>query len=105
MSAARHPPGPTPVPARMARQRAAIGCSDKIVADLDAVLRGVGDLDDRAGVLAVTVALREIGEEPGMLRRPFRRGHDAHHGPVYLTHIGIRTVDDRNLVGVEDDAR
>src|SRR2546422_269910 len=69
---------------RMARQRAAIGCSDKVIADVDAVLDGVGDLHDRAGMTAFGILLREVGEEPvghgddlgidGQLARPQRLG-------------------------------
>src|SRR5438445_11271290 len=48
---------------RTSRQRAAMGWSDKIVADVDAVLRGVGDFDDGAREVALLITLREIGEE------------------------------------------
>src|SRR3989454_1102999 len=72
MSAARR----VPAFPRMARQRAAIGCSDKVVADVDAVLYGVRDLHDRAGMIAFGVALREVGEESGVLHPAFgREGH------------------------------
>src|SRR6266487_4530419 len=77
MSAARHPPrppAPRPAVARMARQRAAIGCSDKIVADVDGVLSGGGDLDARA----VAVALRSALHGPGFLAVLAQR--DAHDG-------------------------
>src|SRR5205809_6749049 len=70
MSAARR----VPAFPRMARQRAAIGCSDKVVADVDAVLYGVRDLHDRAGMIAFGVALREVGEESGVLHPAFGRG-------------------------------
>src|SRR5216117_4075605 len=53
ISAARPAPAGAPLPPlpppRMARQRAAIGCSDKVVADVDAVLGRIGDLHDGAG--------------------------------------------------------
>src|SRR3989449_5277100 len=47
---------------RTSRQRAAMGWSDKMVADVDAVLRGVGDLDDGAREVALLITVREIGE-------------------------------------------
>src|SRR5207249_7658544 len=97
-------PPPRPAPARMARQRAAIGCSDKIVADVDAVLHRVGDLDDRAGEVALRIALREVREEPGVVQRALGRRHDAHDGPVHVADVGVGAVDDRDLVGIEDDA-
>src|SRR5439155_25985542 len=75
MSAARC----VPALPRMARQRAAIGCSDKVVADVDPVLDGVGDFHDRAGMIAGGTELREIGEESGALHPALGRGHDADH--------------------------
>src|SRR5688572_20920132 len=36
--------------------------SHKVIADFDAELFGVGDLDDRTGEVAVLVALRQVGE-------------------------------------------
>src|SRR2546422_8709554 len=82
MSAARRAVPASPPPVRMDRQRAAIGCSDKVVADVDAVFDGVSDLDDRAGEVALAVLLRQIREKPGMLQRAVGRGHDAYDRPV-----------------------
>src|SRR5436309_13624123 len=73
MSAARR----VPAFPRMDRQRAAIGCSDKVVADVDTVFDGVGDFHDRAGMIAFEIFLREVGEVSGMLHTAFGRGHDA----------------------------
>src|SRR5882672_3236049 len=101
MSAARG----VPALPRMARHRAAIGCSDKVVADVDAVFSGVGDLHDRTGMVAFGIALREIGEESGLLHAAFGRGHDADHGPMHMGDVRIGTVHERHLVRVEDDAR
>src|SRR6266852_1457720 len=94
--------GMSAVPAfpRMARQRAAIGCSDKVVADVDAVFDGVGDLHDRAGMMAFGIALREIGEESGVLHPAVRRGHDTDHRPMHMGDVRIGTVHQRQLVGV-----
>src|SRR5260370_21962195 len=80
-AARRRPAGSTPTP--RARQRAAIGCSDKVVADRNAVLHGVGHLDDRPGVAPVGVLLREIGQEPRLLRRPLGLLHHPHHDAVH----------------------
>src|SRR2546430_17133233 len=91
-------------PARRVRQRAAIGCSDKVIADVDAVLGRIGDLDDGAGEVALRIALRQVGEEPGLVRRPLGRRHDAYHGTVDVGDVRIGAVDDGDLVGVEDDA-
>src|SRR5437660_8171074 len=77
-SAARHPAGdgypavrygisaarPAP-PARSACHRRAIGWSDKVVADLDPVLLRVGDLDDGPRIVALLIALGQVGEESG----------------------------------------
>src|SRR6266550_2276245 len=71
------------------RQRAAIGCSDKIVADVDAVFLGVGDLDDGARVVALGVAVREVRERAGVLHGAFGRRRDPHDRAVYLAHIGL----------------
>src|SRR5882762_9532424 len=101
MSAARRAPA---LP-RMARQRAAMGCSDKVVADVDAVFEGVGDLHDRAGMTACGIALREVGKESGVLHPAFGRGHDADHRPMHVGDIRVSAVHERHLVGVEDDAR
>src|SRR5439155_7327301 len=101
MSAARC----VPALPRMARQRAAIGCSDKVVADVDAVFDGVGDLHDRAGMIALGIALREVGEKSGVLHAALGRGHDADDGSVHMGDVRIGTVHERHLVGVEDDAR
>src|SRR3989442_5163009 len=57
---------------RTSRQRAAMGWSDKIVADVDAVFRGVGDFDDGAREVALLITLREIGDEPGLEQRAVR---------------------------------
>src|SRR5437016_12003451 len=91
-------------PARRVRQRAAIGCSDKVIADVDAVLDRIGDLDDGAGEVALRVALRQVGEKPWLGRRPLGRRHDAHHGTVDVGDVRVGAVDDGDLVGVEDDA-
>src|SRR3989475_1726376 len=101
MSAARR----VPAFPRMARQRAAIGCSDKVVADVDAVLYGVRDLHDRAGMIAFGVALREVGEESGVLHPAFGRGHDADDRSMHMGDVRIGAVHERHLVRVEDDAR
>src|SRR3989449_6985566 len=85
MSAARR----VPAFPRMARQRAAIGCSDKVVADVDAVLYGVRDLHDRAGMIAFGVALREVGEESGVLHPAFGRGHDADDRSMHVGDVRI----------------
>src|SRR3977135_471545 len=85
MSAARR----APVSPRMARQRAAIGCSDKVIADVDAVLDGVGDLHDRAGMIAFGVFLREVGEESRVLDPAFGRGHDADPRPMHMGDVRI----------------
>src|SRR2546426_7051099 len=89
---------------RTSRQRAAMGWSDKIVADVDAVFRGVGDFDDGAREVALLITLREIGDEPGLEQRAVRRGHDPHHRPVHVAHVRVGAVDDGHLVGIEDDA-
>src|SRR6266480_2763130 len=101
MSAARRAPA---LP-RMARQRAAMGCSDKVVADVDAVFYGVGDLHDRAGMMAFGIALREVGQESGVLHPALGRGHDADHRSMHVGDVRIGTVHERHLVRVEDDAR
>src|SRR6266550_3050316 len=91
--------------ARTARQRAAIGWSDKVVADLDAVLRRVADLDDGSGEVALFIALREVDHGARVQQRPLGRRHDPHHRPVHRGDIGVRGLHQRHLVGVEDDAR
>src|SRR5438105_229390 len=91
-------------PARRVRQRAAIGCSDKVIADVDAVLGRIGDLYDGAGEVALRVALRQVGEKPRLVRRPLGRRHDADHGTVDVGDVRVGAVDDGDLVGVEDDA-
>src|SRR5437588_12831903 len=63
MSAARR----VPAFPRMARHRAAIGCSDKVGADVDAVFYGVRDLHERAGMIAFGLSLRQVVEEAGVL--------------------------------------
>src|SRR5881628_2319956 len=88
---------PCPAPARMARQRAAMGWSDKVVADVDAVFRGVGDLDDGPREVPLPIALREIGEGPRVLDRALGRRDDADHGTVHLADIGVRAVHDPHL--------
>src|SRR5947199_7803968 len=90
---------------RMARQRAAIGCSDKVVADVDTVLGGVGDLHDRAGMIACGIALCEIGEKSGVLHSALGSGHDADNRSMHMGDVRIGIVDERHLVGVEDDTR
>src|SRR2546427_9963209 len=79
---------------RTSRQRAAMGWSDKMVADVDAVLRGVGDLDDGAREVALLITVREIGEERGLAQRAVRRGHDPHDRPVHVAHVRGGAVDD-----------
>src|SRR2546429_6027171 len=101
MSAARR----VPAFPRMARHRAAIGCSDKVVADVDAVLYGVRDLHDRAGMIAFGIFLREVGEESGVLHPAFGRGHDADDRSMHMGDVRIGAVHERHLVRVEDDAR
>src|SRR6266480_3226342 len=98
------PPLP-PLPPRMARQRAAIGCSDKVVADVDAVLGRIGDLHDGAGKVVRVVALREVDEESRVLHAAVGGGHDAHHRSMHVGDVGVGAVDQRDLVGVEDHAR
>src|SRR5712671_7167256 len=44
------------------RHRAAMALSDKVVADVDTVFDGIGDLDDGAGEGAVRVFFREIDD-------------------------------------------
>src|SRR6266704_392713 len=79
MSAARFP-----VPAfRMARHRATIAWSDKVVADVDAVFDGIGDLDDRAGEGTLGIALGEISQKAGMLQCTVGRGHDPRARPDF----------------------
>src|SRR3989441_534900 len=101
MSAARR----VPALPRMARQRAAIGCSDKVIADVDAVLDGVSDLHDRAGMVAFGILLRKVGEEARVLDPSFGRGHDAHHRAMHMGDVRVGAVHKRYLVRVEDDAR
>src|SRR4029077_6865137 len=63
ISAARRelpPPPLPPAPFPNTRQRAAMGCSDKVVGDVDAVLEGVGDLHDRPWEMTLGVALGEV---------------------------------------------
>src|SRR5438046_5226393 len=98
MSAARRRP-----PARRVRQRAAIGCSDKVIADVDAVLGRIGDLDDGAGEVALRIALRQVGEDCGLVRCPLGRGHDAYDGTVDVGVVRGGDVDDRVLEGTEGD--
>src|SRR5207249_12166847 len=59
MSAARRAPA---LP-RMACQRAAIGCSDHVVADVDPVLDRLGDPHDRAGQTTGVTDQRQSGED------------------------------------------
>src|SRR5205809_6279725 len=70
---------------RTSRQRAAMGWSDKMVADVDAVLRGVGDLDDGAREVALLITVREIGEVGGLAQRAVRRGRDQLDRPALVT--------------------
>src|SRR5438445_6937844 len=79
---------------RTSRQRAAMGWSDKIVADVDAVLRGVGDFDDGAREVALLITLREIGDEPGLEQRAVRRRHDPYRRPVHVAHVRVGAVAD-----------
>src|SRR5229473_3532187 len=95
----------TPAAPRIARQRAAIGCSDKVVGDVDAVLDRVGDLDDGARIVALGILVREIDEHPGMHQPTVGGRDDAHHRTVHVGDVGVRPVHDRHFVGVEDDAR
>src|ERR1041384_3899583 len=90
---------------RTVRHRAAMGRSDKVVADLEAVFDRVGDLDDGAREVALLIALREIGQEAGSEQRAVGGGHDAHYRAVHLADVGIGGVDDRHLIRVENDAR
>src|SRR2546421_2902429 len=85
-------------PARRVRQRAAIGCSDKVIADVDAVLDRIGDLDDGAGEVALRIALRQVGEKPGLVRRPLRRCHDPHHRAVGVSGVRAGAVDNGHLL-------
>src|SRR5438067_10901273 len=52
-------------PARRVRPRAAIGCSDKVIADVDAVRGRIGDLDDGAGEVALRIPLSQAAEASG----------------------------------------
>src|SRR3989454_25900 len=88
-----------------ARHRAAMAFSDKVVADVDAVFNRVGDLDDGAREVAVGVFLREIDDGTGVQEPAVRGCDETHHRPVDVAHIGIRAVHQRDLVGVENDAR
>src|SRR5438552_4229905 len=90
--------------ARTARHRAAIGWSDKVVADLDAVLRRIADLDDRPRELAGFLLLREIDDRARMHQRPVGRRHDPHHGPVHRGDVGVGRLHQGHLVSVENDA-
>src|SRR5437870_982339 len=101
MSAARF----APARPRMARQRAAIGCSDKVVTDVDAVFDGVGDLDDGAGIVALRIALGEIGEEPGVLHAAVGCRHDADDRAMHVCDVRVGAVHERHLIGMDDDAR
>src|SRR5437762_2447105 len=101
MSAARR----VPAFPRMARHRAAIGCSDKVVADVDAVLYGVRDLHDRAGMIAFGIFLREVGEESGVLHPAFGRGHDADHRSMHMGDVRIGAVRDRKSTRLNSSHR
>src|SRR5205823_717714 len=90
---------------RSDRQRSAIGCSDKVVGDVDPVLERVGDLDDGAGKGALRVTLGEIDQKPRVHEPALGGRNHPHHGAVHMGDIRVRAVDDRDLVGVEDDAR
>src|SRR5438552_17432938 len=61
MSAARR----VPAFPRMARHRAAIGCSDKVAADVDDAFYGVRDLHDRVGMLVFGIFVRAVEEKLG----------------------------------------
>src|SRR6266566_3358750 len=87
-----------------ARHRSAMA-SDKVVADVDAVFDWVGNLDDGAWEIAVRILLGKIDDRAGVQEGAVRRRHDAHDGPVHMRDVGIGAVDERDFVGIEDDAR
>src|SRR6266508_201796 len=71
---ARPPPPLPPSP----RHRVVIGCSDKVVADLEAVLEWVRDFDDGAGEMALLVFLGEVDHRGRFQERAIGGRHDAH---------------------------
>src|SRR5690349_13666241 len=99
------PPSLPPAPFPNTRQRAAMGCSDKVVGDVDAVLEWVGDLHDRPREMTLCVALGEVRQEARVLNAAVRRGDDADHGAMHVRDVRVGAVDQGDLVGVEDDAR
>src|SRR5258705_13387153 len=68
------------------RQRAAIGCSDKVVADGDAVFDRVGDFDDGPRVAPLLILGREVDDGPGLQQCPVGRRHDAHDRTMHVRH-------------------
>src|SRR5439155_19668283 len=80
---------PVPSPPRRARQRAAIGCSDKVVADVDSVLGRVGDLDDGPGEMAVGILLREVRQEARVLDAALGRRDDANHRAMHVCDVRV----------------
>ena len=43
-------------------------------------------------MIAFGIALREIGEESGVLDSAFGRGHDADHRPMHMGDVRISAV-------------
>src|SRR5690348_5753420 len=86
---------------RTARQRAAMGRSDKVVADVQAVLEGIGDLHDTAREIALLVALGQVREDARLDQGAVGARDDAHHRAVHLAHVRVGRVHQRHFVGVE----
>src|SRR5690349_9762969 len=96
ISAARRelpPPPSPPAPLPNTRQRAAMGCSDKVVGDVDTVLEWVGDLHDRPREMTLCVALGEVRQEARVLNAAVRRGDDADHGAMHVRDVRVGAVD------------
>src|SRR6266513_1713995 len=79
-------------PARRVRQRAAIGCSDKVIADVDAVLGRIGDLDDDRIVAAARVLPHLLEHLVGLDR------HGLIHAPA---RGGVEAVGHRHDFGID----
>src|SRR5438034_6740692 len=70
------------IKARRAGHHAAMGRSDKVVADLEAVLERVGDFDDRAREVPLLTFLGEVHHRTGGQQGALGGRHDPHHRPV-----------------------
>src|SRR2546428_5893252 len=94
-----------PPSARIARHRRAIGCSDKVVADLEAVFLRVGDFDDGPREVATRITLRKVDDGARVEESAVRGRHDPHDGAVHVADVRVGGMHERHLVGVENDAR